>query len=213
MYDIHTELLKDGYESVICYGRGAKTQDSGVYKTCGELYSKFNNLLSRFTGLMYGGCFFSTNKLISVIKKEKPDIVHLHCINGYCVNIYRLIAWLKKNKIKTVLTLHAEFMHTGSCGYALDCERWKSGCGSCPRLKKETKSIFLDRTALSWKKMRKAFNSFNENLNCSMLFSPRQPVDWKCDQGNGCCYIIQHMIIGCSFNRSKDCRCDSYTEI
>jgi len=113
---------------------------------------------------MYGGCFFSTNKLISVIKKEKPDIVHLHCINGYFVNIYRLITWLKKNKIKTVLTLHAEFMHTANCGYALECENWRNGCGNCPRRRRETKSLFIDNTALSWKKMKKAFDGFGENL-------------------------------------------------
>lgn len=164
MYDIHTELLKNGHESVICYGRGVKTQDKGVYKTCGELYSKFNNLLTRFTGVMYGGCLFSTNKLISIIKKEKPDIVHLHCINGYFVNIYRLVSWLKTNKIKMVLTLHAEFMHTANCGHAFDCEKWKTGCGNCPRLKAETKSLFLDGTARSFEKMKKAFDGFNDNL-------------------------------------------------
>lgn len=164
VYDVHSELLNSGFESIVCYGRGAKTNDKNVYKTCSELYAKFNNLLTRFTGLMYGGCFFSTNKLIEIIKKEKPDIVHLHCINGYFVNIYRLITWLKKSKIKTVLTLHAEFVYTANCGHALECEKWKTGCGSCPRLKKETKSIFLDRTAQSWKKMEKAFEGFNDNL-------------------------------------------------
>ena len=163
MYDVHTELLKNQIDSVICYGRGEKTTDKNVYKTCGELYSKFNNFMTRITGLMYGGLFFSTNKLISIIKKEKPDVVHLQCINGYFVNIYRLISWLKKSKIKTVVTLHAEFMHTANCGHAFECEKWKSGCGKCPRLKKETGSILLDRTKTSFKKMKKAFEGF-ENM-------------------------------------------------
>lgn len=162
LYDIHIELLNSGAESVICYGRGAKTTDDRVYKTCGELYSKFNNLLTRFTGLMYGGCFFSTNKLISIIKKENPDIVHLHCINGYFVNIYRLITWLKNNKIKTVLTLHAEFMHTANCVHAFECDKWKTGCGNCPRFKRETKSLIFDKTALSFKKMKRAFCGFED---------------------------------------------------
>ena len=163
-YDLHTALIDKGVESVMCYGRGLRTSDSNVYKTCSELYAKFNNLFSRFTGIMYGGCFFSTNKLISVIKKENPDIVHLQCINGYFVNIYRLITWLKKNKIKTVLTLHAEFMHTANCGYALDCENWKTGCGNCPRRFKETKSFFFDNTARSFSKMKAAFDGFNDDL-------------------------------------------------
>lgn len=163
-YDIHFELLKRGIESVVCYGRGEKINEPHVYKTCGEGYSKTNHLLSEFTGVMYGGCFFSTNKLIKIIKKEKPDVVHLQCINGYFVNIYRLVSWLKKHDIKTVLTLHAEFMYTANCGYALDCDKWQTGCGHCPRLKQETKSFFIDGTHKSWMKMKKAFDGFNDNL-------------------------------------------------
>lgn len=161
--DNHIELLSRGYESVVCYGRGAKSAEPYVYKTCGELYSKFNNLLTRFTGIMYGGCFFSTSRLLSVIKKEKPDVVHLHCINGYFVNIYRLITWLKKHHVKTVLTLHAEFMHTANCGHALDCEKWRTGCGHCPRKKQELRSLLFDGTATSWKRMKRAFEGFEED--------------------------------------------------
>lgn len=163
-YDIHSELLKQDIESVVCYGRGEKINEPHVYKTCGEVYSKINHLLSEFTGVMYGGCFFSTNKLIKIIKKENPDVVHLQCINGYFVNIYRLVSWLKKHDIKTVLTLHAEFMYTANCGHALDCDKWQTGCGHCPRLKQETKSFFIDRTHKSWMKMKKAFDGFNDNL-------------------------------------------------
>lgn len=163
-YDIHSELLKQGIESVVCYGRGEKINEPHVYKTCGEGYSKTNHLLSEFIGVMYGGCFFSTNKLIKIIKKEKPDVVHLQCINGYFVNIYRLVSWLKKHDIKTVLTLHAEFMYTANCGHALDCDKWQTGCGHCPRLKQETKSLLIDGTHKSWMKMKKAFDGFNDNL-------------------------------------------------
>ena len=164
VYDIHTELEKRGIESVVCYGRGERSGEPRVYNTCPEWYSKLNNLLSRFTGLMYGGCFFSTTRLIRIIKREKPDIVHLHCLNGYFVNIYRLVTWLKKQEIKTVLTLHAEFMHTANCGYAFECEGWKTGCGSCPRLRQETGSLLFDRTHASWRKMEKAFRGFGDTL-------------------------------------------------
>ena len=161
--DIHESLKQRGIESVVCYGRGERISEPGVYKTCGELYAKFNNLLSRVTGIMYDGCWFSTNRLISIIQKEQPDVVHLQCINGYFVNIYRLIEWLKEHHIKTVLTLHAEFMYTANCGHALDCEKWKTGCGKCLRRKQETKSWFLDGTARSWKRMKRAFEGFEED--------------------------------------------------
>ena len=165
--DIHNGLLARGIDSVVCYGRGTVIREPGVYKTCSELYAKFNNLMSRFTGIMYGGCWVSTWRLISIIKKEKPDIVHLHCINGYFVNVYRLIQWLKDNHIKTVLTLHAEFMYTANCGHALECEKWRTGCGSCPRRWKETKSLFLDGTAQSWMRMKKAFEGFE--TDCAVV--------------------------------------------
>ncbi len=162
--DVHTALKEKGVESLVCYGRGEQIREADVIKTCGELYSNMNHFLTYINGVMYGGCFFSTNRLISVIKKEKPDIVHLHCINGYFVNIYRLVSWLKNNHIKTVLTLHAEFMYTANCGHAFECEKWKTGCGNCPRFKAETKSLFFDRTHISWGKMAKAFQGFDKDL-------------------------------------------------
>lgn len=174
--DIHTQLLKNGIESVVCYGRGSKVDEPYVYKTCGELYAKMNNAFSRITGIMYAGCLFSTRKLINIIKREKPDIVHLQCINGYFVNIYKLVTWLKKNKINTILTLHAEFMYTGGCGHAFDCEQWRkqSGicCTDCPRWKKETKSIFFSRTSTMWKKMKKAFDGFDKDKLTIVSVSP-----------------------------------------
>lgn len=161
-HDLHHALLKEGIDSVVYYGRRFPTEDEGVHKFCSEPYSKFNNALSRVTGLMYGGCYFSTNRLISAIEREKPDVVHLQCLNGYFVNVYRLIAYLKERQIPTVLTLHAEFMYTGNCGHAMDCERWKTGCGHCPRWRKETKSLFFDRTAESWRRMKAAFEGFDK---------------------------------------------------
>lgn len=167
-YDLHHSLLDCGFESVVCYGRGKIILEHNVYKICSEWYAKLNNALSRITGIMYGGCLLSTSKLISIIQKEKPDVVHLQCINGYFVNIYRLVKWLKVNNIKTVLTLHAEFMHTANCGHALDCEKWKTGCGNCPRRRAETLSLIIDGTARSWIKMRDAFDGFDKLIVASV---------------------------------------------
>ena len=162
--DIHHALLAQGFESVVCYGRGPKAGETGVHRTCNDIAGKANNLISRVTGLMYGGCYFSTRRLMRVIEKAQPDVVHLHCINGYFVSIYSLVQWLKEKKIKTVLTLHAEFMHTANCGHALDCEKWKTGCGSCPRLRQETLSFGIDNTARSFRKMKAAFDGFSDTL-------------------------------------------------
>lgn len=164
VHDLHNYLINNNCESIILYGRLDRVNFNHIYKTSTELEAKFNNLISRFSGLPYGGAYFSTNNLISKIKKEKPDVVHLHCLNGYFVNIYKLINWLKKNNIKTVLTLHAEFMHTGSCSHSLDCNQWIKGCIKCPRLKAATNSYFFDRTSYAYNKMVDAFAGFENNL-------------------------------------------------
>ena len=165
VYLIHTGLIQEGIESSVCYGRGERADsDPNVRKICSNLYAKLNNLRSRITGLMYGGCILSTHRLIRYIEEYSPDVVHLHCINGYFVNIYLLISWLNSHHIKTILTLHAEFMYTGNCGHALDCDGWLYGCGHCPRLHTETLSWFVDGTAKSFKKMYQAFSGFQDNL-------------------------------------------------
>lgn len=161
---IHDQLLQNGDESQVIYGRGERLQEKGVLKVCSEIYAKQNALRARMTGLMYGGCELSTHKIIRILKKEQPDLVHLQCINGNFVNIYKLIAWLRDNRIATVLTLHAEFMYTANCGHAFVCEAFQKGCGHCPNLKQATKSWFFDRTHTSYQKMSAAFDKFDEQL-------------------------------------------------
>ena len=160
---LHQGLLREGWESLVVYGRGHGSREAHVIRLCPDWYGKLNSLLSRITGMPYGGCHWSTARLKRIIRREKPDVVHLQCINGNFVNIYRLIAWLKKQKIRTVVALHAEFMYTANCGHAFDCQQWKTGCRQCPDRKKANKSWLFDRTARSWRRMQGAFAGFEEN--------------------------------------------------
>ena len=160
---LHEGLLRAGQESLVVYGRGKTTREPGVIRLCPDWYGKCNNLLSRITGMPYGGCLLSTFRLMGIIRREKPDVVHLQCINGYFVNIYRLIRWLKKHRIKTVVSLHAEFLYTANCGHAFDCDQWKQGCRNCPDVRRANKSLLFDRTAASWKRMKAAFEGFRED--------------------------------------------------
>lgn len=160
---LHHALPTDGFESFVLYGRGGSPTEPDTDRVCGDVYGKLNNLRARLTGLPYGGCGLSTRKVIRTIRKAAPDVVHLHCINGYFVNIYRLVAWLKEHRIPTVLTLHAEFMYTGGCSHAFECEKWHTGCGHCPRPRRATKSYFFDRTGEGYSRMKAAFDGF-ENL-------------------------------------------------
>lgn len=174
---LHDGIRQQGWESVVVYGRGKNTADAGVIRLCPDWYGKLNSLISRFTGIPYGGCLLSTFRLTRIILREKPDVVHLQCINGHFVNIYRLIRWLKKQQIKTVVSLHAEFMYTGNCGHAYDCMQWRNGCEKCPDVRRANKSIFFDRTGTSWRAMKDAFNGFEE----SAILCPVSP--WTEDRG------------------------------
>ena len=92
--DIHNVLRKKGIESVVCYGRERhkKICEHNVYKFCREFEGDLHHLFSLFgISLSYGGCYIPTKRLVKIIDKERPDIVHLHCINGYCVNIFKLL--------------------------------------------------------------------------------------------------------------------------
>lgn len=173
VYDIHSELLKKKYLSIVCYGRGRNRYEEDVYQTSNDILGKINNVTSRLTGILYGGSKFETLRLFHIIRKENPDIVHLHCLNGFFVNIYQLFKWLGKHDFSVVLTLHAEFMYTGSCGYALDCNAWKeTGCRKCPCWKEETKSLIGDRTSEAWKRMKDAINRVNTNKMVIVTVSP-----------------------------------------
>lgn len=149
-----------GIETLVLYGHGGASEP-GRIKIAGELYMKLQALRSRLTGIMYGGCLLSTRRAIRVIQKEKPDIVHLHCLNSNFINIFRLLTWLKKNHVRTVLTNHAEFMYTANCGHAFACEQYQSGCVGCPRPKLVTKAWFRDGTHRSWVRMKRAFAGFS----------------------------------------------------
>ena len=169
--DLHHYLQEQGIQSLVCYGRGKTAEDPGVFRICSETYAKGQHLLSCIRGIPYGGCLLSTWRLLGIIGREKPDVVHLQCCNGYFVNLYLLLSRLKRNRIPTVLTLHAEFPYTGNCAHAFDCEKWKTGCGNCPRWKASPHSFFFDRTACSYRKMREAVRGFGPKLTAVSVSS------------------------------------------
>lgn len=77
----------------------------------------------------------------------QPDIIHAHNLHGNYFDL-RAITSLSR-EIPIVWTLHDTWAFTGHCGYFLDCERWRTGCGHCPDLKRPP-SIRRDRTADNW---------------------------------------------------------------
>ncbi len=152
VYDLYQGINKtEGYEATICYGRGPLIKEKNIYKFSSNLETKIHAFLTRITGLMGYFSPFATKKLIKFIDEYKPDVIHIHELHSYFINIIPLIKFIKERNIKTIWTFHCEFMYTGKCGYAYECEKWKNECKECPQVKEYPKSLFFDFT-------RKMFN-------------------------------------------------------
>lgn len=174
-YDLHTQLVKDGHISAVCYGRGEKINEPNIFKFGYDWETKIHAGLTRLTGLTGYYSYFSTKRLLKYIKKFKPDVVHIHELHAYFVNLKPVINYLKENNIKTVWTFHCEFMYTGKCGHAYECEKWKAECGRCPHLRDYPKSLFFDFTKKMFRDKKKLLSDF-ENLT---IITPSQ---WLADR-------------------------------
>lgn len=161
---IATELAKQGNKAVLCVPEVANEFASAakIHKVSLPYETGLYRRIAYVTGLVYGFAPISTAKLKRIICKEKPDIVHLHCPNGHVANLYHLVSWLKEKEFPVVLTNHCEMFYTANCPHSYDCEKWKTGCGSCDTLREKVGPYWVDRTATSWRKMQRAYSGFQK---------------------------------------------------
>lgn len=162
VYDIFTEANKCGNEAYICYGRGKKICQQNIYKFGLDWETYIHAFLTRITGLTGFFSFFSTKRLISFTRKCKPDVVHIHEMHGYFVNIYKYITYLKKENIPIVWTFHCDFMFTGKCGYAYECRKYLDNCGDCPKVNEYPQSFLFDRSSYMLNKKRKLLEGYEK---------------------------------------------------
>lgn len=135
-----------------CYiAHGARYVNKSKIKTV-KIGTKIGNILhaimGEFLGL-HGFCSsLATYFFIKKIKKIKPDVIHLHNIHGYYLNIKILFDYLADADIPIVWTLHDCWSFTGHCTHfeAEGCEKWKKECGNCTLLMAQYKSRFIDRS-------------------------------------------------------------------
>lgn len=157
---IHEYALKSSFNSYVLYGRGKKIKKQKVIKVSTELEAKLHAILTKLSGFQFLFSYFSTRNIINHIKRIRPDVVHLHCLNGYFVNIYKLLDYLASKNIRTIVTLHAEFMYTGGCGHSYGCNQYHNGCVKCPILAEATGSLIFDQTPKQWRLMRESVSRF-----------------------------------------------------
>lgn len=106
------------------------------------------------------GCtaWLPTLRLLRWLDRVKPDVLHLHNLHDSYVNLPMLFGWIKRHDVKVVWTLHDCWSFTGHCPHFVlcGCERWRTGCGSCPQTRAYP-AILPDTTAWLWKKKREWF--------------------------------------------------------
>ncbi len=78
---------------------------------------------------------YPASRCLLKLLPSTPDILHCHNLHGPEGGYFDLRALPALSKsVPVILNLRDTWMLTGHCGYWLDCERWKSGCGNCPYL-------------------------------------------------------------------------------
>lgn len=160
VHEIHKRLSEyygNEFESFVAYGRGKKVSERNVLKTSFDLETMIHVLLNRITGLHGVYSYFSTLRLIKYIKKIQPDVVHLHELHGYFVNINMLLKYIKSRKIPIVWTFHCEYMYTGK-GHVYSKEE-------LPNWNKKSeypKSLFFDFTDVIVKKYLNFFLEYDK---------------------------------------------------
>ena len=162
LQNLHAFLHEHEAESIVFYGRGKKLNIENIKKISTETEAYVHSFLSRMSGVDFDYSFFATNKLLDSLRKIKPDVVHLHCLNGHFVNVYKLLKYLKEHDIPTVLTLHAEIMHTAGCEHAYECEKWKSECYNCSKIRGRLSQYFRDDARTCFDKLKISYSGFDK---------------------------------------------------
>lgn len=124
-----------GHDVMVAYPDNFKNKPAqvGDYLIESQRYNYVSGELSTFTG--FDCCFAvsATRKLLCQLDNFQPDIIHLHNIHGWYINISMLFRYIKKHNVRVVWTLHDCWAFTGHCPHFQEnnCEKWKTGCHSC----------------------------------------------------------------------------------
>ena len=134
--DIARELEEKGHTVKIAYGRGTVPEQYAKWavRITNNVDVLLNVAQSRFLDNTGFGTKYKTKKFLEWIKEYDPDVIHLHNIHGYYINIQLLFEYLKNSGKKIIWTLHDCWAFTGNCGYfeMSKCNYWMNHCKSLP---------------------------------------------------------------------------------
>lgn len=160
MLQIHDVLQELGYESYIVWGRGRQAENEYEFSIEDPIGMSVHGAITRIFDRTGFASWRATRKLIAYLEDLKPDIVHLHNLHGYYLNIKMLFNYLNNKKdIKVVWTIHDCWPITGHCAYfsEIHCDKWQNGCKKCPQKHTYPKTSVFDLSKSNWKMKKKLF--------------------------------------------------------
>ena len=149
MRGLHSKLAARGVESYCFWGRRHDTID-GHMQCCAtkpEVY--WHGAMTRLFDRMGFYSKKDTANLLARLDEINPDVVHMHNIHGYWVNIEMLFDWLAKRRCQVRWTLHDCWALTGHCAYPK----------SCPQLDTYPKTISKANCSRNYEDKRRIFTS------------------------------------------------------
>lgn len=158
--DIHTTLIEKGHDSYIAYGRNLPKDCKNAIRIGNKIDNFTHVAKTRLLDKHGLGSKQATIELIIKIKDLNPDIIHLHNLHGYYINVEVLFNYLKEVNKPIVWTLHDCWSFTGHCAYFdyVDCDKWKSGCYNCPQKKAYPSSLIVDNSKHNFEAKKEIFN-------------------------------------------------------
>ena len=156
--DLATSLEKEGHEVKIAYGREYVPEQYRKYavRIGSDMDVKFHGLKARLSDADGLGSKLATRRFLKWADKFNPDIIHLHNLHGYYINVPLLFNYINTRNKRIIWTFHDMWPFTGHSGTCdmYNCEKWKLGCGNCPAYR-EYPASFRDKSLhnYKWKKI------------------------------------------------------------
>lgn len=145
-----------------------RSQDENEMVATSFFSKLFHMVAARLTGLDAVYSYWSTRKTIGRLKKIKPDIIHMHIMHDYFLNLKLLYRYFEKTGVKVIWTFHDCWAFTGGCMYftVSECSKWKDGCKNCV-LQKNGFEAVIDSSQRMWKLKRQGLTSM-KNLTVTV---------------------------------------------
>ncbi len=153
--------LNKQWESYIAYGRFPRPSQSKLIRIGSDLDIFLHGIETRLFDRHGLGSQNATSNLIKQIELIKPDVIHLHHLHGYYINIVFLFEFLANSGIPVVWTFHDCWSFTGHCTFFdfVGCEKWKSECNYCPQMREYPRSLWVDRSKKNFQLKKELFTS------------------------------------------------------